>query len=60
MKKNEVWEFDLRKTIRKYESSEDEIGYSDSRFYRKEKPTIALRDNGRVCRDYTTKSASLF
>lgn len=47
MKKKEAWSIDIQKELKKYGCYDQKIGYPDSRFYRKEKERISLRDNGR-------------
>jgi len=56
---NKGWEIDIRKTIKKYEASGVDMEYHDSRFYRKEKPMITLKDGDRVYGTRTLKNASL-
>ena len=56
---NKGWEIDIHKTMKKYEASGEDMQYQDSRFYRKEKPMITLKDDGRVYRTRTLKNASL-
>ena len=59
MHKNQGWEIDIRKTMKKYEATNNEPYYPgvpgggfypDSRFYRKNKPVFTLKDDGRVYR----------
>ncbi len=63
---NEVWNFNLHATIDKYEDNTPHYPgvpgggfYPDSRFYRKDKPVVSLRNNGRKYRERTLKNATI-